>query len=396
MDTRIVLGLERAIDQSPIVMRGRRLGLVMNQASVTADMTTACEAIARAYPGQLQVIFSPQHGIWGEQQANMIETAHSVYEPLQLPVYSLYSETRRPAPGMLDDLDCLVVDLQDVGTRVYTFIWTMLECLRACAESGKTIVVLDRPNPIGGEILEGPVLASNLKSFVGGHEIPLRHALTIGELAQLLVAECQLDVELVVVPMLGWERQMQFPETGLRWQWPSPNMPAVTTALVYPGQVLLEGTNLSEGRGTTRPFEVVGAPFLDPWQWMPELERFPLPGLKLRPIRFVPTFDKWMGESCGGIDLQIIEPSDVRSVGTTLALLATAAKLAPDQFRWLPPPYEYEMVKPPIDILFGAAALREQIDQSRDRSLSPNDIEALLHCDENAWLERATPHQIYR
>lgn len=223
----------------------------MNQASVNHDFRYACDLLDQRFPGQLRVLLSPQHGFWGEQQANMVESAHTQYAPLNLPVFSLYAESRRPTDIMLTDIDCLVIDLQDVGTRVYTFIWTMLECLRGCAQNNVRVVVLDRPNPLGGEVVEGPVLDNSFRSFVGGSEIPLRHGLTIGELAQLLNTEEHIDAELTVVPMSGWDRSMLFPQTGLSWVPPSPNMPRWQTALLYPGQVLLEGTSLSEGRGTT-------------------------------------------------------------------------------------------------------------------------------------------------
>jgi uncharacterized protein YbbC (DUF1343 family) len=372
-------GLERCLADPPeILRRGARFGLLMNQASVDRQLRYACDLLAERFPGQLRALFSPQHGLWGEQQANMIESPHSRYAPLDLPIHSLYSETRRPTPEMLADVDCLVIDLQDVGTRVYTFVWTVQQCLIACAAAGVGVLILDRPNPIGRTV-EGPLLDAHHRSFVGGWPIPLRHGLTVGELALLVNREQQIGAELEIVRS----------ETTARhpWVWPSPNMPRIETALVYPGQVLLEGTNLSEGRGTTLPFEVAGTPWIDPHALLAELARFDHPGLLLRPIYFVPTFDKWQGERCGGIALHVVDPPAVRSVGTTIALLAAVRKLYPRDFAWLPPPYEYERDKPPIDILFGSPALRQRLDS--EQPLLPAEIAELTRLNEADWKRRA-------
>ncbi|MCA9132214.1 MAG: DUF1343 domain-containing protein [Planctomycetales bacterium] len=389
-------GLEQCLRQPPPVLQGKRLGVLMNQASVDARLGYACDCLAAQGVGPLTALFSPQHGMWGEQQANMIESAHERYAPLGLPVYSLYSETRRPTAEMLSQIDCLLIDLQDVGTRVYTFVWTMLECLRACAEAGLPVVLLDRPNPIGGEAFEGPLLSPGFESFVGNAAIPLRHGLTPGELARLLVAEMGIAVELHIVPLQGWQRRDYFSDLPRQWVWPSPNMPTLHSAVVYPGQVLLEGTNLSEGRGTTQPFELFGAPFLDPYLLLRELQRWEHPGLCLRPLRFCPTFDKWAGQRCGGLGLHIVDERAVRSVRTTVMILAAAAKLAPEHFAWLPPPYEYEYHKPPIDILFGSAALRKFIDSVRQGAeLDAAAMESLLRWDAAAWQTRIEPYLLY-
>jgi uncharacterized protein YbbC (DUF1343 family) len=366
----------------------------MNQASVDGSLRYACDLLAERFPGQLAAIFSPQHGLWGEAQANMIESPHGRYAPLGLPLYSLYSETRRPTAEMLRGLDCLVVDLQDVGTRVYTFVWTLRECLIACASANVAVVVLDRPNPLGGRVAEGPLLVSGYQSFVGGAPIPLRHGLTLGELALLLNQEQQIGARLEIVPMAGWRREMLFEQTGRAWVMPSPNMPRTSTALLYPGGVLLEGTNLSEGRGTTLPFEVVGAPFIEPERLLSELTPVAPPGVALRPIRFVPMFDKWRGQSCGGIALHIVEPAAVRSVATILQILAAVRRLWPREFAWLPPPYEYEREKMPIDILYGSSRLREALAAD---SPAPSDvIGRLASLDEAAWWQRAQPHLLYQ
>lgn len=389
----VQIGLERCLTDPPAALRDARFGLLMNQASVDCRFRYACELLAERFPGQLTAIFSPQHGLWGTEQANMIESPHGRYELLGVPVYSLYSETRRPTAEMLRGLDWLVVDLQDVGTRVYTFVWTVQQCLMACAAAGIRVVVLDRPNPLGGRIAEGPLLAAGYESFVGGATIPLRHGLTIGELALLLNQEQQIGAELEVIPLAGWRRDTLFQQTGRAWVAPSPNMPRFTSTLLYPGQVLLEGTNLSEGRGTTQPFELVGAPFIDPLRLAKELAAAELPGLAVRPIRLVPTFDKWRGQSCGGVALHVVEPAAVRSVRMTLQILAAVRRLWPRELAWLPPPYEYEREKMPIDILFGSPRLREAF--ASESPLPDATIRELARLDETVWWQRARPYLLY-
>ncbi|MEZ6133711.1 MAG: DUF1343 domain-containing protein [Pirellulaceae bacterium] len=389
-------GLDSLCQLPPAELRDARLGLVMNQASVDASLEYACDAIERSLPGRLTTLFSPQHGMWGEQQANMIASGHATHARLGIPIYSLYSETRRPSPRMLDNIDCLVIDLQDVGTRVYTYIWTMLECLYACADAGKSVYVLDRPNPLGGRQVEGPVLQPDFISFVGNACIPLRHGLTIAELAQFFTDTFAIAVDLHIVKMQGWHRGMWFEECQRPWIWPSPNMPTLVTTVVYPGQVLLEGTQVSEGRGTTRPFEVVGAPYLDPRSLCAELRHISQPGLALLPLHFSPTFDKWAGHSCGGINLIVEAPSQVRSVRTTIAIMAAIARLAPDHFQWLPPPYEYEYNKLPIDILYGSPALRNYVEQVRGGlAICEDDLDGLAETNEIEWQAAARPHAIY-
>ncbi len=386
------IGLEVLLDNPPSVLNGARFGLLMNQASVDFRLRYACDLLAAAFPGQLAAIFSPQHGLWCEEQDNMIETEHGLYRPLGIPVYSLYSETRRPTAEMLEGLDCLVVDLQDVGTRVYTFAWTLSHCLEACAEAGLPVVVLDRPNPLGGDTCEGPLLDDAYASFVGRAGIPMRHGLTLGELALLANDQLGIGAELHVVPMQGWRREMQYPETGRPWLPPSPNMPRLETSQVYPGQVLVEGTNLSEGRGTTVPFEVVGAPYVDPDVLSESLARYPTPGITVRPVRFRPTFSKWADASCGGVALHVTDLAAARSYAATLAILACVRSLYPDQFAWLTPPYEYESVRMPIDILSGSRRFRETIDAGRT---SPADVQRLAELDVDDWLQRSSQYRLY-
>lgn len=373
----IEIGLERfAAEQSAARTVRGRVGLLLNRASVDAKLRLASERIGEALPGSLVSIFTPQHGWWGEQQANMVETPHQHASLFDAPVYSLYSQSRRPSAEMLEPIDYLIVDLQDVGVRVYTFIWTMLYCLEACADAGVEVIVLDRPNPLGGKVVEGPLLKTQYRSFVGEAETPMRHALTIGEMARWLAASKRIDVRLTVAPMRGWTRPMMFSELHRTWIPPSPNLPVFDSALVYPGQVLLEGVNLSEGRGTTRPFEVVGAPFIDPVSFAAACEQLELPGVRFLPARFTPTFDKWEGESCGGISIHVTDPQAFRSYRMTISLMKLCAERYPSEFRWNEPPYEYEYDLAPIDIISGGDQIRTQLTSAPVDELDFVDIEA--------------------
>ncbi len=387
----VEVGLDRCLIAPPRrLASGAKFGLLMNQASVTASYQYACDVLDERFPKQLVTLFSPQHGLWCEQQANMIESQHAVHPRLGLPIYSLYAQSREPTPAMLRGLDAFVVDLQDVGTRVYTFIWTAVNCLRACKAQSIPVILLDRPNPIGGESIEGPILESNFRSFVGLADIPMRHALTLGELAQYCNASLAIHAELEIVPLRGWQRSLHLPQTSVPWCPPSPNMPSYNTALVYPGQVLLEGTNLSEGRGTTTPFEVVGAPFIDADRLAAELNARALPGVYFRALRFVPTFDKWAGRSCGGVFIHARDVRQFNSYATTVEVLRAVKRLYPSEFAWLPPPYEYEYKKPPIDILSGSERLRIALDSADDDAASACSV-----ADATAWQESTRSIRIY-
>ena len=392
MNPLVQFGLEVCLDNPPAVVSNGRWGLLMNQASVDVRLRYACDVLAARWPGRLAAIFSPQHGLWGEEQANMVESPHAFHRRLDVPIYSLYSGARCPCPDMLRSLDALLVDLQDVGTRVYTFVWTLTHCLEACAEVGIPVIVLDRPNPLSGRVAEGPLLDPRFASFVGRHAIPMRHALTLAELASLANAEMRLGAELITVPMRRWSRDMFFTDTERVWIPPSPNMPRFETALVYPGQVLWEGTNVSEGRGTTTPFEVIGAPFIDGEELAERLVPYELPGILLRPVRFRPTFDKWRGEACGGLALHTTDAQAARPYYTSLAILAGVRTLYPDQFAWLPPPYEYEARLLPIDIIAGTDSVRATLDRGET---SPENIRQLSAIDESTWIERTREYWIY-
>jgi uncharacterized protein YbbC (DUF1343 family) len=391
MSRRIAVGLEQFLHQPPQrVLEGARFGLLMNQASVTSNYEYACDVLDQRFPEQLTAIFAPQHGLWGEQQANMIESAHAHHSQLDVPIYSLYAESREPSAAMLANIDILIVDLQDVGTRVYTFVWTVVNCLRACKLYDIPVILLDRPNPIGGSTIEGPLLESSFRSFVGLADIPMRHGLSLGELARYCNRSLEIQADLHVVPMIGWNRNAHLPAFEVPWCAPSPNMPRYETTLVYPGQVLLEGTNLSEGRGTTTPFEIVGAPFIDPYRLAARMNSLSLPGVHFRPLKFVPTFDKWQGESCGGIYLHVTDPLTFRSYQTTVEILHAVKQLYADDFAWLPPPYEYEHIKMPIDILSGSENLRLALEDGNDH------LVARCHqADDTNWLQLTAGDRIY-
>lgn len=292
----------------------------------------------------------------------MIEWEGYIDPQLAVPVHSLYGAKRKPDAGMLEAIDTMVIDLPDVGARPYTYVWTALLTVRACAESNIPVVLLDRPNPIGGRFIEGPGLDERFRSFIGLHPIPMRHGCTMGELLSMMNAEDEIGCNLEIVRMDGWERTMYFEATGLPWVLPSPNMPTPETAVVYPGMVLLEGTNISEGRGTTRPFEIIGAPWIDPGGFARELSGMNLGGVSFRPLSFTPTWDKYSGSRCGGVQLHVTDRARFMPVATGVAVITAAARLYPGSFGWSDPPYEYEYEKPPIDILFGSEELRLAID----------------------------------
>jgi uncharacterized protein YbbC (DUF1343 family) len=362
-DAPVAFGLEVCCDDPPDVLcAARRFGLLANQASVDRAFRHAPDVLAARFPGKQAALFGPQHGLWSTEQDNMVETAHGVHPRLGVPVHSLYSAVRRPTQQMLADLDLLVVDLQDVGTRVYTYLWTLTHCLEACAQAGIPVLVLDRPNPVGGERAEGPLLDLEWRSFVGRAAIPMRHGLTLGELARYCNDAMGLGADVHVLPMRGWRRSMLWQDTGRAWVPPSPNLPRPESALVYPGQVLLEGTNLSEGRGTTTPFEQCGAPFVDPWQLLSFLSSRDLRGAALRPVHFEPVFQKWRGERCGGVFVHVADAAAFAPYRTTLALLRAVHELWPERFAWTGPPYEYETEKRPIDILAGGVHARAFVD----------------------------------
>jgi uncharacterized protein YbbC (DUF1343 family) len=356
----VLLGSDRLLASSAI--DGRRVGIVCNPASVNAALQHVADRFA-AYPrARLAAIFGPQHGFRSDVQDNMIETTHTKDEIRRVPVFSLYSDVREPTAEMLDGIDVLVIDLQDVGVRIYTYIYTMANCLKAARRHGVKVIVCDRPNPIGGTQVEGPVLVPGFESFVGMFPIPMRHGMTIGEIARLFNEHFGIGADLEVVTMDGWTRQMYWDETGLTWIMSSPNIPTFDTTLVYPGGVLFEGTNVSEGRGTTRPFELVGAPWVVAERFADAMNRRELPGVFFRPVVFEPTFHKHAHTACAGCQVHVRDRQTFRPVESGVALIESFRAVDPSQFGWKRPPYEYEYEKMPIDCLAGSSALREQID----------------------------------
>jgi uncharacterized protein YbbC (DUF1343 family) len=342
-------------------LAGRRVGIVCNPASVDRRLQHVADRLT-ASSGALAAIFGPQHGFRSDVQDNMIETQHAHDDARRVPVYSLYSETREPTAEMLHGLDVLVIDLQDVGVRIYTYIYTMANCLKAARAHGLKVIVCDRPNPIGGAQVEGMVLVPGFESFVGMFPIPMRHGMTIGEIARLFNEHFGIGADLEVIPMEGWRREMYFDATGLTWIISSPNIPTFDTTTVYPGGVLFEGTNVSEGRGTTRPFELVGAPWVMAERFADAMNRLEMPGVFFRPALFEPTFHKHAGKGCGGCQVHVLDRRAFRPVEAGVALIEAVRAADPDLFCWRDPPYEYEHQKMPIDCLAGSSQLREQID----------------------------------
>jgi uncharacterized protein YbbC (DUF1343 family) len=364
--SKVATGLDRFREGYWKELKGYRLGLLSNQASLDSQLTSAREIISRLLPGQLKALFGPQHGHEGEDQDNMVETDHSRDRELNISVFSLYCQVREPSPEMLDLIDILIIDLQDVGTRVYTFASTMLNCLKAASKAGKKILILDRPNPLGGQIVEGNLLKPELYSFVGPFSLPMRHGLTMAEMARIFNQVFKIDCDLDILAMQGWNRSMIWQETGLKWIMPSPNMPLPDTAQVYPGQVIWEGTNLSEGRGTCRPFEIFGAPFLDTKLIKQKLAPETMSGCYLQEISFRPTFHKWKGEICRGFMVHILDPHSYLPYFTSIALLRGIIEIHGDRFKWGEPPYEYEFEKMPIDMILGDSNLRTEIEKGAD------------------------------
>ena len=340
---------------------------MVHPASVNRKLEHAVDLCLRSKKFRLTTLFGPQHGILGQTQDNMIEWEGFRDPATGLPVYSLYGQHAKPAPEMLADIDVLVVDLQDVGSRYYTFIWTLELCMQACHEAGKSVIVLDRPNPIGGRHdRRARCSKPEYASFVGLRPLPVRHGMTIGEIGLYLCAAFYPGLDYRVVAMQGWKRSMWFDQTGLPWVMPSPNMPTLDTALVYPGMCLLEGTNLSEGRGTTRPFEIFGAPFIHAETIVQVLKEFKLPGVVFRPLSFQPTFQKHANTLCDGAQIHVTDREKFKPFKTGVAILKAIHNTYPRDFAWKQPPYEYEEIKLPIDILAGTDRLRKDIESWKD------------------------------
>ena len=359
----IRLGLERLLEEESDLLRGARVGLICNQASVNHEFHHAAD-LFHAHPGvDLRALFGPQHGIRGDVQDNMIETEHTIDPETGLPIHSLYSETREPTEAMLSDIEVLVFDMQDVGCRIYTFAYTMANCMVAAHKLGKKVIVCDRPNPINGVAVAGNVLEPEHASFVGQFAIPTRHGMTLGELAQMFNEHFEIGCELEVVTMAGWERSYWHDETDAPWVMPSPNMPTLDSATVFPGTVHFEGTQLSEGRGTTRPFEFVGAPYVNGEEYARTLNEMNLPGVFFRSCIFRPTFQKHAGVSCGGVQIHVTDRNKFEPVLAGVAMVKVAYDLYRSDFRWKEPPYEYVYDRNPFDVIAGSSSIREAIEK---------------------------------
>ncbi len=362
MAPRVQTGLERLLSgQSDVQLSGRKVGLIANPSSITKEVVNAVTRFAEAF--ELVALFGPEHGIRGNAQYMVSVDTEADARGLQ--VHSLYGSTEEsltPTPASLADIDVLVFDIQDVGSRYYTYVWTMVLAMRACARAGVSFVVLDRPNPIGGAHIEGGAIESGFDSFVGLRSLPNRHGLTACEIATWAAREEALDLDLHCVTMRGWQREMHFSDTGLPWVMPSPNMPTQDTALVYPGMCLLEGTNISEGRGTTRPFECSGASYVDGDALAGLLAKQDLPGVAFRPMTFTPTFDKFEDVACDGIQQHILNRETYLPYKTGVAIVWAVRTLWQDEFAWRRDAYEFVDDVPAFDLLAGSAALREGID----------------------------------
>jgi uncharacterized protein YbbC (DUF1343 family) len=399
--TKVLTGLDVVMGEPRELLGGRRVGVLCHPASVDRTLTHIVERL-RGLGVRMTRLFGPEHGVRGEAQ-DMVGVNGDVDPQSGIPVSSLYGsrvESLTPTSSDLADIDVLVVDLQDVGSRYYTYVWTMGLAMRAAAAAGISVVVLDRPNPLGGESVEGGEVRSGFESFVGMGSVPVRHGLTIGEMARLIVRglswgpppfNSPLDLDLRVIPMQGWTRRMTFDETGLPWVLPSPNMPTAETAQVYPGLCLFEGTNLSEGRGSTRPFEIVGAPFLSGVRWSADLEAMALPGVRFRPLSFRPTFHKFAGESCGGLQVHVTHRPTFQPYRTGVAMLLAARAQANGAFAWRTAPYEFVTNPPAVDLLTGTDTVRKGI----DGGASLEELVAPFSVFESAFMEHRAPVLLY-
>jgi uncharacterized protein YbbC (DUF1343 family) len=401
----VQFGIDRLLQDDdlrrPLV--GRRVALLAHPASVTATLTHSLDALGALPELTLTAAFGPQHGLRGDKQDNMVESEDFIDPARGIPVFSLYGEVRRPTPRMMESFDVLLVDLQDLGCRIYTFITTLRYVLEAAAAHGKAVWVLDRPNPIGRPV-EGLTLRPGFESFVGAGPMPMRHGLTLGELAEWFTHKLALDVDLEVVTMRGWQPEAApchgWPLGERSWVNPSPNAPNLSMARCYPGSVMLEGTTLSEGRGTTRPLELLGAPDIDGEALLAEMRRLAprwFAGCRIRPCWFEPTFHKHVGRLCSGLQVHVDDPGYGHEDFLPWRLFALAFKalrrLRPDYPLWRDFPYEYETGRLAIDLINGSALLREWVD---DAAATPGDLDALAGADETAWIETREPWLLYR
>ncbi len=384
----VLFGIDVLLSQRLDLIAGRRVGLISNASGVTSDLMNPVNALLCEPGVQLVALFGPEHG-FSASAADGARVDSGVDAHTGLPVFSLYDEVRKPTADMLDGLDVLIFNIQSVGVRFYTYITTLLYTMQAAAEHGLTYIVCDRPNPIGGEVLEGPVLEQGFESFVGPGPLPLRHGMTVGELARLYNEAWGVGCDLTVVPCAGWKRRMWYEDTRLPWVPPSPAMPWPETAIVYPGTCLIEGTNLSEGRGTTLPFHLVGAPWIDGQRLSEALNQLDLPGVHFHAVTFQPTADKWAGQRCGGVQLHVIDRLAFRPVSAGLQLLAIIRTLYPERLTYRESSRERDC--PYIDLLAGTARVRQVLDAGS----SVTDLIASWAPELNQFAQTSRPHCLY-
>lgn len=376
----IKLGLSVLLQKKVNLIKNRSIGLITNATGVDEELRDNVSLLAADNRFNLRAFFAPEHGFFGAAEDGL-SVSSTIDERTKIPVYSLYGETKKPTPEMLADIDVLIFDIQDVGVRFYTFISTMMLAMEAAEQCGIYFIVLDRPNPINGVAVEGNILNTKFSSFVGKHPLPVRHGLTIGELALLFKAELKLDLELAVVKMQGWRRDMWYDDTGLQWVLTSPNMPTLTTAMLYPGTCFIEGTNISEGRGTTKPFELLGAPWIDAHQFADELNGLKLPGVKFRPAFFTPAFSKYKGEFCQGIQVHLLDRNPLKPVQVGLEIISKARELYPKDFQW----------RSYFDLLAGSDGIRKNLSAGMDVGELVNSWESEL----SVFMEKRLKYLIY-
>jgi uncharacterized protein YbbC (DUF1343 family) len=358
----VTTGLQAILNDFPVELKAKNIGILCHAPSITPDFKHISEIFHKRKDCRLVALFGPQHGIHGQTQDNMIEWQSIKHPEFNIPLYSLYGEHRKPSPAMLRDIDVFLIDLQDVGARLYTYIWTVKLVMEACSEAGITVIVLDRPNPVGRLPFDGPVLKKEFFTFVGGATIPLCHRMTIGEMAQWIREKDYPTCDLKVIKMKNWKRSSLYSETSLPWVLPSPNIPTLQSAIVYPGTVLIEALNLSEGRGTTIPFELFGAPYINSTSLKKNLDDRKIEGCVFRPHDYIPTFHKYSGELCHGMQIHVTDTGEFKPVETALEVLdAIIETSAEGSLVFKQPPYEYEYTLMPFDILSGDEGMRETL-----------------------------------
>lgn len=355
----VITGLESTLIDFPQELKGKRIGILCHSPSISINFDHISEIFYNRTDCILAAVFGPQHGIHGQTQDNMIEWQSGLHPVFNVPLFSLYGEHRKPSPEMLREIDALIVDLQDVGTRIYTYVWTLKLCIEACSEANIPVWILDRPNPAALLQFDGPLLKKEYFTFVGGAEFPLCHRMTIGEMALWMKEKYYPDARVNIIWMKNWNRKMRYDASGLPWVLPSPNMPSVQTTLVYPGTVLIEALNISEGRGTTLPFELLGAPFINAENLVKYLTGRKIRGCAFRKHSFIPVFHKFTGETCNGLQVHITDTDQFKPVETALEIFDGIIQTSPEgSLRFNPPPYEYEYELMPFDILSGDAGMR--------------------------------------